>query len=90
MKIVNQSNEDYDYGEDNFNVISGTGNVTNSDVPPVTYHGTEIEVAATLVPGGSTTGDVIFQAQQGDHKAELSWKPNIYSNPTDNVWELGL
>jgi hypothetical protein len=90
VKIVNQINQDYDYGQGDFNIISGTGNATGSSYTlPSTYNGTQIE-DATLVPGGSVTGDIIFQAQVGDHKAELSWKPSVFGNTTDNVWELGL
>lgn len=91
VKIVNQTNQDYHYSGEDFNIISGTGNATYpSVIPPSTYHGTQFELSAALVPGGSTSGDIIFQALQGDHNAELSWKPNFFGNTTDNVWELGL
>ena len=91
VKIVNQTSQDYGYGEGDFTIISGTGNATYPTIiPPSTYHGTQIGIAATLVPGGSVAGDLIFKAPQGDHKAELSWKPNFFGNTTDNVWELGL
>lgn len=90
VKIVNQTSQDYGYGEGNFTIISGTGNATGpTGILPSTYYGTQIDTG-TLIPGGSVTGDVIFQAQLGDQKAELSWEPDITSNTTDNVWELGL
>ena len=91
VKIVNQTNQDYHYALGDFNIISGTGNATEPTViSPSTYNGTRLELLAALVPGGSVTGDLIFEAQQGDHKAELSWEPNFFGNTTDNVWELGL
>jgi Domain of unknown function (DUF4352) len=91
VKIVNQTNEDYHYALGDFNIISGTGNATlPTPAAPSTFHGTQIAITATLVPGGSTTGDIIFQVPQGDHNAELSWKPNFHGNTTDNVWQLNL
>lgn len=88
---MNQTTQDYDYSEYDFNIISGTGNATKPEIaPPSTYHGTQLAGTATLVPGGSTTGDLVFQAPKGDHNAELSWEPNFFGNTTDNVWQLNL
>jgi hypothetical protein len=91
VKLVNNSGQDYEYMEYDFSIISGSGNATSPDIPPSTYTANnEMSVEATLTNGGSTTGDIIFQAPVGDHKAELSWKPSYSSGTTDNVWLLGL
>jgi len=91
VKIVNQTSQDYGYGQGDFTIINGTGNATGTTViSPSTYNGTQIGIGAVLVPGGSVTGDLIFEAEMGDHRAEMSWRPNFVGNVTDNVWELGL
>jgi len=91
VEIVNQTNGDYNYALGDFNIISGTGNATlPTPAAPSMYHGKQIAIMATLIPGGRTTGDIIFQVLKGDHNAELSWKPNYFGNTTDNVWQLNL
>jgi hypothetical protein len=43
VKIVNNTDQDYQYSLSDFNIISGTGNATgSSDTIPSTYNGTQI------------------------------------------------
>lgn len=91
VKIANNSSNNYNYFSTNFQIISGSGNGTDSiPVPPSTYTANNLIFIGTLIPGGTVQGDLIFEVSIGDHKAELSWQPDPTGNVTDNVWNLGL
>lgn len=90
VKIVNKSGSDFEYNPFDFNVKSGTGNLTHPEVAPSTYKGNNELEDGSLAPGGNVTGDIIFQAPKGDHKAALTWQPSIFDSKSDNAWNLGL
>lgn len=90
VKIVNNSSSEFDYNEFDFHVKSGSGNVTDAEIPPSTYTANNLLDNGTLTEGGKVEGDIILQAPKGDHKADLTWTPSIFSSNTDNVWSLGL
>lgn len=91
VKMANNSSSDFNYHSTDFQIISGSGNVTyNIPIPLSTYTANNAIEFGALVPGGSFQGDLIFEVAIGDHKAELSWQPNTSGNATQNVWNLGL
>jgi len=91
VKLVNNSGAEVTYNPFDFHVKSGTGNITNTDFStPQSYTANNILNYGTLAVGGSVEGDIIFQVPIGDHKAELTWQPNILGNEGDYVWSLGL
>jgi hypothetical protein len=91
VKLVNNGSSDFSYSSADFHAVSGSGNVTNSEVAPSTYTANNLlNSYGTLTASGKTEGDIILQVPIGDHKAQLSWKPSLFSNSIDNVWDLGL
>lgn len=90
VKIVNNSSSEFDYNEFDFHAKSGAGNVTDAEIPPSTYSANNLLNSGTLTQGGKVEGDVILQVPTGDHKADLTWTPSIFSSNSDNVWSLGL
>lgn len=91
VKIVNKSSSEFNYNPFDFHVKSGSGNITDEEaVPPSTYTANNELNAGTLAAGGSVEGDIIFQATKGDHKAQLTWSPSVFSDKTSNAWNLGL
>jgi|GEM_PF-2149265 hypothetical protein len=90
VKIVNHSSSNFDYNEADFNVESGSGNVTGSEIPPSTYTANNELNSGTLTPGGSVEGDIVFQVGISDHKARLTWQPNVFGDVTQNAWLLGI
>ncbi|HLZ23985.1 MAG TPA: DUF4352 domain-containing protein [Ktedonobacterales bacterium] len=90
VKIVNKSSSEFNYNEYDFHVKSGSGNVTDAEFPPTTYTANNLLNNGTLTEGGNVEGDIILQAPKGDHNADLTWTPSIFSSNTDNVWRLGL
>jgi hypothetical protein len=91
VKLVNNSGAEFDYNPLDFHVKSGSGNIKDTDFSnPQSYTANNILNYGTLAVGGSVEGDIIFQVPIGDHKAELTWQPNILGNEGDYLWSLGL
>lgn len=91
VKLVNNSGAEFDYNPFDFHVKSGSENIKDTDFStPQSYTANNILNYGTLAVGGSVEGDIIFQVPIGDHKAELTWQPNILGNEGDYVWSLGL
>ena len=90
VKIHNNNSQQTDYNEYYFHAKSGAGNVTNFEVAPNTYTENDQLSYGQLDPGGTVEGDIIFQVPVGDHKAELTWQPDIFGNTTEYAWNLGL
>ena len=90
VKLVNNSDADFDYNEYDFHARSSSGNVTDPEIQPDTYTANDLLNYGKLSPGGTVTGDIILEAPRGDHQAELSWQPFFNSSSTDNLWYLGL
>jgi hypothetical protein len=90
VKIVNKSGGERDYNPFDFHAKSGSGNITDSEIPPSTYKSNKELHAGTLADGGTVTGDIIFQVGKADHKAQLTWQPSFFDNAGDIAWNLGL
>ncbi len=90
VKIVNNGTTETPYNEFDFHAASGAGNVIDADIAPSAYTANYLLNSGTLTAGGSVSGDIIFQVPIGDHQAELTWQPNIFSNSTTYAWNLGL
>lgn len=91
VKIANKSSSEFAYSSFDFKVKSGSGNLTDPEiVPPSTYTANSTLDTGNLASGGSVEGDIIIQAPNGDHHAELTWQPSIFSSDTENAWNLGL
>ncbi len=91
VKLNNGSSDEKDYSPIYFHVRSGAGNITDEEIgPPSSYTANNELNSGKLSAGGSVEGDIIFQVPTGDHKAQLTWQPNILGNSTDNAWNLGL
>lgn len=90
VKIHNANTQQASYNSFDFHVKSGTGNVTDYEMPPSTYTGNNALNSGQLDQGGTVEGDLIFQVPVGDHNAELTWQPNFFGNSTQNAWKLGL
>jgi len=90
VKLKNHSGVEQDYNQFNFHIKSGTGNIT--DVDAATYgEGINDLGDGKLSDGGTAEGNIVFQVKKGDHKAMLTWQPNIFNgNAGDNGWNLGL
>jgi hypothetical protein len=91
VRLVNHSGSEVQYNPFDFHIESGSGNITDHEaVAPSTYTANNELHAGALAPGGTVTGDLIFQAKVGDHHAKLTWQPDFFGNDTDNAWLLGL
>lgn len=90
VKLVNNSDADFEYNEYDFHARSSSGDVTDPEIQPDTYTANDLLNYGKLSPGGTVTGDIILEAPRGDHQAELSWQPFFNSSSTDNLWYLGL
>lgn len=90
IKMTNKSGNEQDYNEFDFHVKTGSGNITDSTIPPSTYTANNELNSGTLADGGTVTGDIIFEVPKGDHKAQLTWSPSFFSDKTSNAWSLGL
>jgi hypothetical protein len=91
VKIHNGNSQQTDYNPFDFHVKSGAGNITDEEViPPSSYTANNELNSGQLDAGGTVEGDIIFQVPIGDHKAELTWQPDLFGNSTQNAWNLGL
>lgn len=90
VKMVNKSGSEQSYNEFDFHAKSGSGNITDVEVPPSTYKGNDLIDSGTLANGGTVEGDLVFQVGKTDHKAQLTWQPSFFDNAGDNAWNLGL
>ena len=90
IKLVNKGSNETSYNEFDFHAKSGSGNITDMEVPPTTYTANNQLNSGQLAASGTTEGDIILQVPVGDHKAQLTWKPSIFGNSTDYAWNLGL
>jgi hypothetical protein len=90
VKIHNSNAQQTVYNAFDFHAKSGSGHVTGLEFPPSTYTSNHELRYGQLDPGGTVEGDIVFQVPIADHKAELTWQPNIFGDPTQNAWNLGL
>ncbi len=90
VQLVNKGSGEVNYNSFDFHVRSGSGNITDEEIPPSTYTANNELNSGKLSPGGTVEGDIIFQVPKNDHQAQLTWQPNFFGNAGDNVWNLGL
>lgn len=90
ITMKNGSTGQVSYNPLDFHIKSSTGNVTETDfTTPGSYTANNALDSGNLDPGGSVSGDIIFQAPIGDAKAELTWAASIFANNTAYGWVLG-
>lgn len=90
VKFVNHTTSEQDYNVLDFNVLTSSGNISDTEfVVPTTYTANNQLQSGTLAPGGTVEGDIIIQAPQGDHGAKLTWSPG-FGQGKENGWLLGL
>ncbi|MDQ2716786.1 MAG: DUF4352 domain-containing protein [Chloroflexota bacterium] len=90
VKIANNSTAEQDYNPFDFHARSGSGNITDEEIPPSSYTSNNTLSSGKLSPGGTVEGDIVFQVPKNDHQAQLTWQPSFFGNAGDNGWNLGL
>ncbi len=90
VKIANNSPDEQDYNPFDFHARSGSGNITDEEIPPSSYTSNNTLSSGKLSPGGTVEGDIVFQVPKNDHHAQLTWQPHFFGNAGDNRWNLGL
>jgi Domain of unknown function (DUF4352) len=90
IKMVNNGSDEKDYNPFDFHAKSGSGNITDEEIPPSTYTANNELNSGKLSAGGTVEGDIVFQVPKGDHKALLTWQPSFFGNAGDNGWNLGF
>ncbi len=90
VQLVNNGSSEVNYNSFDFHVRSGSGNITDEEIPPSTYMANNELNSGKLSPGGTVEGDIIFQVPKNDHQAQLTWQPNFFGNAGDHAWNLGL
>ncbi len=90
IKLVNNGSEEQSYNPFDFHVKSGTGNITNEEIPPSTYTANNMLSSGKLSAKGSVEGDIAFQVPIGDSKAQFTWSPSIFNTSSQYAWDLEL
>ena len=90
VKIVNKSDSEQPYTEFDFHAKSGSGNITDVEIPPSTYTANDALSSGQIAAGGTVEGDVVLQVPMSDHQAAVTWQPSIFGENGANSWLLGL
>jgi hypothetical protein len=88
LQLANNGSQQQPYNAFDFKVQSTAGNVTAPAMVYPTKATNDSLGRGTLKPGGSVSGDVVFQVPKGDHGVQLVWEPGYAGK--DYAWSLGL
>ncbi|HEX9058316.1 MAG TPA: DUF4352 domain-containing protein [Ktedonobacterales bacterium] len=80
VKIVNNSDKDYDYNELDFQIMNKSGNVTHTTFTTSYAANAELNSGTLTAGGGTVEGDLVFEVAQADHVAIVVWQPSILSS----------
>lgn len=91
VRLVNTSAATIAYGLHDFVLKGRTGDVFNADVGGSILIGAiALPDQGTIPPGGSISGDVVFQTPLSDHAATLVWQPATVTGDDVVTWRLVL
>lgn len=88
LTMKNYSTQEYTYNPLDFSVMDTNGNLAESSSYSFVQHPLDY---GTLAPGGTVTGEVVFEVPT-DHVSglKLAWQPTYDSPKSKYTWELGF
>lgn len=86
VRLVNGTSGNVNYIWLQFHVRSSDGVI----IPAARTPDSDSLGYGELSPGGTVEGDILLEVKQGDHGAEMTWQPNLYSNSDASAWLLGM